>query len=358
MKKEFNNGRCNDYDLLISQAGRFDYNQVYAEKFEDFNHLNSLRIACQPGNICTYNCTYCDWTNKSGNWPWPDHNQFAKLIKRIDDVYRAPPYNKKHIIWELLGGEITVWPHIDKMINLLNERGHHIQLITNGVRNLRWWNQNADRFSHVTLSYHPESADYRHMNDVGNLLSDRAISTGMLVLMYPPLWDRCVEAFKHFRDHGRYPTECKTLYDTHDSHGEFYSWDYTSEQRQFVIDNQKVGPEVESEQENPSLFTVYKLVKDHDDQVTINQTNVNDLLVRKENNWKDWDCYIGMDTLYMSAEGNIKRGAQCFPDKGYIGNWRFDDPNDIKWPTKPIRCEYTECLCAHDVRARKIRRDR
>jgi len=340
------------YNLLYTPPGRFDYQAQY-----DYNALkqemSSLRIAFQPADICTYDCDYCDWSNKSRKYKWPDSEKTREVVETIHNIYSNPPYNKKIIIWEVLGGEPTVWPQIDQFVELVKGYGHYIQLITNASRNLRWWQANGEMFSHVSISYHPGQADYKHVCAVGNHLAEVGTSVGMLPLMHPGKWDTVVDAIEYFKQHGKFVTEVKPLYSNHDREGVQHDWLYNDAQRQYMNDNPRFGESLPT-RENPTAYCSYT-VNNRDGQAEFEQVNLQELIVKQTNAWKDWDCYIGIDTLYLAGDGNMRRGAACYYEEGHLGNWRQGNWNQVQWPTTPIRCGYTECSCVHDIRARKIK---
>ena len=72
-------------------------------------------------------------------------------------------------------------------------------LITNGVRTLNWWKKYGAHFKWINLSYNSEFADYKHLCDVSNFLTDIGVSNTIQVLMYPKKWEKCVEAHKYFK---------------------------------------------------------------------------------------------------------------------------------------------------------------
>ena len=131
-----------------------------------------LFVNWNMGNICTYQCSYCSRYCHDGSFPWPTIEEAVKTVKVLNQVYKKPPYNKKKIIFELLGGEITLWKDIDILLSTIRETDNIITLVTNGVRTLDWWEANGKKFERVTLSYHSEFADYKHLCDVSNLLTD------------------------------------------------------------------------------------------------------------------------------------------------------------------------------------------
>ena len=57
-----------------------------------------------------------------------------------------------------------------------------------------------------------------------------------------------------------------------------------------------------------------------------------------------WECEIGLESLFIFADGEIKRG-NC--TSFYIGN--INKLDEIKWPTNTVICPWHICQCATDV---------
>lgn len=348
-----------DYDILLTQPGFIklhDFKKISLEAANNYiQTTTSLRIAAQLGNFCTYKCTYCTPADYDGSQPWPEDEKFKKLcqlVDLIDNTYKNPPHNKQHIIWELLGGEITVWKNVERFIEYLTSKGHHIQLITNGVRTERWWKQYGKLFKHVTLSYHPESADYRHITNIGNILQTQEIAVGGLIMMYPNKWDTVLEAIKYMQDNAKFSVLAKKLHvRNHDSFGK---WSYTAEQETF-IENVVIKKEDYkiNKKENITHYSTLLLKRLSDGDIVSDIVDIQDLINSDRNNWRGWKCNIGIDTLYINPKGDVKIAAQCFIDEGCLFNWMGDSINNWKFPTKSKICVYDSCHCTHDIRARK-----
>jgi organic radical activating enzyme len=354
MKIKYNDINDN-YDILISPGGWAKWNTLSPVELKQYTEkVDTLRIAAQLGNACTYKCSYCTPADYDGSYSWPTGEMYDKLITMIDEIdriYKNPPYNKTHIIWELLGGEITTWKNIEKFVNHLSEKGHLLHLITNGVRSERWWNQYGGLFSHVTLSYHPEYADYQHITNVGNILVEKGVSVGGLVLMYPKTWDTCLEAISYMSKNVKFNVEIKKLHAIH-VNGDFINWDYTEEQQNYL---QTATVTKEKIEYNKSLYSTFRLKKITNDLYDLDKVNIQDIINSGKNNWNNWKCNIGIDTLYINPKGDVKRAAQCFNNEGFLFNWKNDSVNNYSFPTEPMTCVYNSCHCVHDIRARKER---
>jgi len=316
---------------------------------EDFETSDVLRVSFQLGNVCTYDCSYCHPDDKDGSVKWPEFSIVENIIREIDRIYKLPPYNKTKIVFEYLGGEVTLWKDIERTITLVNELGNESWLITNGVRSLRWWEEYGKYFKLVTISAHLEFCDIEHLCKVSNILADNNIIASISILMYPPKWNECLAAIQYLKEHSKgMNISAETL---HDPYGENLIWNYTDEENDFIKNNTNittVNRKKELEWLNETSFW--------------RNSKTGEILRRpgssiksfRENNFYNWKCYVGIDTLYLAGDGDIRVGAWCRPAPS-LGNWKRDDLSTIQWPTAPVICKYLQCNCGHDFRARKFK---
>ncbi len=317
-----------------------------------------LKVNWQLGNVCTYTCSYCSKSCHDGTFPWPDVNSAIATVRALDRIYKSEPYKKEKIVFELLGGEVTVWREIDRLLDVIKETDNLCMLVTNGSRSLNWWKANAHKFGYTTLSFHPEKADYKHVTEVANILNDAGVGVGILVLMYPPLWDYCLEAHKDFVKNSRaqiITTQPLTLIASsaaaqNMSIATYDRWPYTAEQKAWL----ETARTYESKIPIKDAAWLYVAVKyfGGDDESTGQHIEPAYLSAHGLNNWKDWDCYVGIDTLFLEQNGHIRRDAMCYVTPP-IGNWKSDCLDALSWPTAPVKCPFSACYCAHDFRARK-----
>jgi hypothetical protein len=73
------------------------------------------------------------------------------------------------------------------------------------------------------------------------------------------------------------------------------------------------------------------------------------LIIRFENLWFGWKCFIGIENLVISPNGIIMRGI-CGVG-GIIGN--IQDTN-FKLPVEPVLCVKKRCYCAFDIMCTKM----
>lgn len=314
---------------------------------EEVETSDVLRVCFQLGNVCTYDCSYCGEGNKNGTHKWPEFSIVENLVREIDRVYKSSPYNKKEIVFEYLGGEVTVWKDFEKLLVLVHELGNKSWIITNGVRSLRWWEEHAKYFEVVTLSAHLEFCDIEHLCSVGNIINDNNVFASITVLMYPPKWNECLAAIEYLKENSRCSCTIKPLVKTVTDFGE--PWDYTTEEHDFIKNNSgiKKGRLIWGNSENVTIWRNSKTGK-------ILRRPGDDIIVFRENNFYNWKCYVGIDTLYLQNNGDIRVGAMCEPVPP-LGNWKRDELSTVRWPFEPVICKYLNCNCQADFRARKFK---
>jgi hypothetical protein len=66
------------------------------------------------------------------------------------------------------------------------------------------------------------------------------------------------------------------------------------------------------------------------------------------NNWKGWECNIGLEQIIVDMDGSIW-GGWCKVGKAF-GNIK---DMDIQFPTKPTICTKNMCHCNFDIMCEK-----
>jgi len=307
----------------------------------------TFRINWHLGNTCTFKCSYCDPLCHDGSIPWSDLDRSKELVDTILDVY-SKRFNKEIFMFELTGGEPTVYPHIDEFSKFLKQRGIFVSLCTNGSRSLRWWDEYGGNFTSITNSYHPEFTDVKHLTEVCNLLRLKNVDATSLVLLDPNNFEKVKNDLEYMRNNGTFGVFVRKVYKRNE--GTMETRDYTQEQLDYLEKNNYIAPKVNV---NPIDKLIYRInwMKEDKSQEEINE---NFIIGTPKNNFKEWNCYGGIDTLSLDMRGYIFPAYCSTGTRNSIGNWRTDNIKDIKWPEKPMICN-SKCTCVHDVRARKIK---
>ena len=86
-----------------------------------------------------------------------------------------------------------------------------------------------------------------------------------------------------------------------------------------------------------------------DDGTTFNNSYAVTAINNGQTNFLGYECELGLRSLFISSQGEIKRG-NCGVG-GIIGN--INQPDLIQWPSEPVICPYTVCGCTSDVNINK-----
>ena len=312
------------------------------------------------GNTCNYKCSYCSPICNGGYSPWPDVDTAFKFVKRTTDHYKGIG---KRIVWNLLGGEPTVWPKFRDFFSKVKEYDPDciIRVLTNGSRTISWWERNAHLFDEVIISWHPEQADYVHCCEVSNILVDSGVICSIQVCLYPPLSDKCIDAAKYYYENSKcIHISAKSL---QESIVESKTMVYDKEFLDTVMkyDGQpKFWEEKETDeaihQENlykfnrPTFGKMMRFVNSTTGKQEFVQSN--ELMAHGRNTWKGWMCNIGIEALTVELTGNVSSGSSCFLE---VSHGNMKDPDNIVFPTTGLVCEYDWCSCIADVEITKYR---
>lgn len=316
----------------------------------DITNNQVLRVNWTMGNSCTFKCSYCPNHLNDGSIRWLPLDQMKKIVDDLIDVYTTK-YGKKIFIFELTGGEPTVYPDIDDFAVYLKSKGIYVQLCTNGSRTVRWWNDFAENFQSITLSYHVEFTDVEHMVKVGNLVESKGVSACGLVLMDPQNFDKIKADLEYMRQYAKFNVNVRKVMDRGSKKQWLYR--YTDEQLAYLDKNYFINPATPVV-EFPNEMKYQTIWINNGEHKSINE---NTLFNLPENNFYGWDCYGGIDTLSLDVWGNILTGYCETMMHSPIGNWRKDDLKKLEWRDKPTVCKNNSCVCVHDIRSRKFQHE-
>ena len=345
-----------------------DADTSYLKKYNRYESImgnNAFHIDWMIGNTCNYACTYCDDMFHNGSVKWPDVDLTVRFIKRLVDHYREHAPSKR-ILWNMLGGEPTVWPKFDEVFRQAKEYDPSciVRMLTNGSRTLRYWEKNAKIFDEVIISYHPERADYKHCTEVSNILSRAGVEVSIQTCLYPPLMDQCIDACKYFHENSLAGShQAKALQVSLASHQTFHYDEEKLKEANKYNGEPKILQEAVKKDED---FEYQSNKKKFKRKVFGNMTRfINTNTGERElfqssnipmsggyNTWKGWKCMIGMEALVIELDGNVTSGNSCF---SYLKHGNIRDPENVKFPVDGVICPQTWCSCVADTEITKFK---
>jgi organic radical activating enzyme len=257
---------------------------------------NKLRIEIMIGNTCNYKCWYCFPGSNEGTHRWPEFNLFKENLTHLLRYYQRQ-LKKEVFEIHLIGGEPTLWPELGDFVKFLKENFKVIiSMSTNGSRTLRWWKDYGKYFDKVLLSCHHEKVDVQHIKNVGDILYDQNVIVTGMILMDSAHWDKCKSIlFDVITSKKRWGVDVQEIIHP--------TIKYTQEQTEFLRKHRY---------RQANLWYFFK-----NNKHTILNTRVvfengktkkiqnNEIILNKWNNFKGWDCNLGIDSIFISKEGNI-----------------------------------------------------
>ena len=95
-------------------------------------------------------------------------------------------------------------------------------------------------------------------------------------------------------------------------------------------------------------FSNVATIQEEENEIYWVEENVNDILVRKENQYKGWLCWAGVESLMIDANGDVFV-ATCRGKR--LGNIY----TGFEIPDEPLICPKYYCVCAADLNTSKAK---
>jgi organic radical activating enzyme len=293
-------------------------------------HYPCLYLTWVINNICTYACSYCPedlHTGSNHHYEWKNAKRFVKILMN--------KYPK--IAVSISGGEPTLSPFFKELVKMFFDNGHSVGITTNGVRTTRYYNEVAPYLDYVCMSYHPSFSD-ENIIEKAKACANHTQTT-FRVMMDSRYWDKSLEFYKKIKTVDYVSVEAVRVMDwIPNSEG----MDYSERQLKWLANAQYVHAD------NPNALNYKGLMAGdfyYDDGTVEYEGSANDLISRGENDFRGWDCNIGLESIFVHWNGKV-RLANCYQGDD-IGN--INMPDNIKWPTDSVICTQRYCHCTADV---------
>lgn len=312
----------------------FHYTRL--EHFEQ-EHTDTILVNWCLSNVCNYTCSYCPdiLHNRTSGWPaLEDVEKFCGALMKH--------YPDRRLYFEFTGGEVTLWNEFPQLCEFIKTRGHFIGFISNGSRRLDWWKSHVEKFDHVCMSFHSESADSEHFLTVVREMAPQ-VRVHVNIMMNPDRFDEC---FKVGIEAARVPDVSVALQPLiHDFGTVLYN--YTPEQQEILKNQYQHLPPAQFTRKLINFRGAMKKVSPNGQfQVVTAQ----ELVANGENSWMGWDCEIGKEQFVVDMHGNVMRGW-CGVG-GVLGN--FKDPV-FDFPSTGVICNKQFCHCNLDIMCTKTK---
>ncbi len=284
---------------------------------------NILEIRWNPNNVCNYKCEYCFPDSNTGDYSSPkDLDLVIKNFNHLIDQYKTK-LGKTKIHLMMAGGEPTLWKDLALFIQeIKKENDIYITLNSNGSRTLRWWKEYGHLIDNAHLSYHISQADPDHMIAVADTLFEYNKKVTVKILMDRKYWQEGLDVIEYMKKNSKHKWFIMTsevieqevmslagikVIDASDIQ-------LTPEQKKFLKGSLKRIPSPLWLWKNRKLvfggqIRLYESVAYFENGKSM-KAKSNTYINNNWNGFEGWSCDIGLDSVYIHWNGEIKGSCQ------------------------------------------------
>ena len=296
-----------------------------------YKHVQeSVKVEWNLGKRCNYDCTYC---------PAEIHDNFSKhtdikiLKNAVDDLVASMPDLRTKVRISFTGGEPCVHPKFLELLDYARPKVSWLNVTTNGTRTAKYYTHLLDNLvDHLVFSLHFEY-DYQKVLKSILRAAQGSQNKNILVhvMMLPGRLNDVRDVCRHLSEEQiKFALRPIRWTKTHDIFEDMNR--YSPEELEFL----------KLENHNPP----HNVLVDNGPKTC----NVNDMLIEKTNQFKNWKCNAGLESLMINWDGDVHR-ATCRVG-GSLGNIY---KGTFKKPTEPIDCTRDWCTCAADINITKVK---
>lgn len=296
------------------------------------------------GSQCNFSCTYCSPIIYDGRTPWHNIDDCKRFLDFIYTNICKP--NDQYILFNIHAGEPTLWPHLDEFCAYAKQldKRNHMRLLTNGTRSTKWWCERTHLIDSVIVSIHHGQSKNETISDKFNQVYASGMDVSLHLMVDKNAFSTCIETYQYLLGSLQGPQlKWKPL---RENITKDYLQSYTQDQLD-IMHNLQHREHTRKWHANPQSMMQWSLL----DNPPVRVNNIEkDLLITKTNDWEDWYCNIGIESIVVQHKGRIKPGSNCFKwlDYGYITDTEYSIP------VLPIKCKYNCCGCLTDLQTTKV----
>ena len=302
-----------------------------------YNDTNRFTIDWTLNTLCTYHCSYCHPSLHRGTNILRSKTEDPVIIKNFLTKLRSQLTGRSVHIY-INGGEPTISPSLETIIDFCAESGWCAYVNTNGSRSMEWWQEYAKKIYKVTISYHPETVIDSEIFEKVEYISTQT-NVGVFTLMYPPLWDKAVNAYETFKAMDKVTIAPSRVFKrdelTHDA-----SYEYTDQQLEWLKANSEV---IFRDNDYPPPANNYFGTTFIEVDGIVSKLDEVEFTNNRKNSFVGWDCNMGVDHIFIRPSGEIIQSA-CQQAKHIATIFNFESLS--KSSTK---CHTQWCMCTADV---------
>lgn len=286
-------------------------------------HQDQIKVEWNLGKRCNYDCSYCPDSIHDNYSP---HTPIDILERTVDRLCALG----KPLRISLTGGEPAVHPDIEDLFDYFKRKGvFWVNLTTNGTRPAKWYLDNEMFFNHLVFSLHFEHDWQRILRTINEFYDATERDFFVNVMAHHDHMADVRFVVERLKDVGiRYAV--RRIRWTEGDHNIFDDMRYDGKDLEWLISQDATAkPNCRVDEEHI--------------------VHANDIIKKKQNQFKGWTCSAGIESLMINWDGEVHR-ATCRVG-GSLGNIYNDT---FVLPTDPVICTRDWCTCAADIPLTKI----
>jgi MoaA/NifB/PqqE/SkfB family radical SAM enzyme len=230
----------------------------------------------------------------------------------------------------LTGGEPAVHPDIEDLFDYFKRKDvFWVNLTTNGTRPAKWYLDNEMFFNHLVFSLHFEHDWQRILRTINEFYDATERDFFVNVMAHHDHMADVRFVVERLKDVGiRYAV--RRIRWTEGDHNIFDDMRYDGKDLEWLISQDATA--------KPNCRV--------DEEYIV---HANDIIKKKQNQFKGWTCSAGIESLMINWDGEVHRATCRVGDS--LGNI-YNDTFVI--PTDPVICTRDWCTCAADIPLTKI----
>lgn len=290
-------------------------------------HLTNSNLDCgiieiTLHNTCNFKCKYCSPYSNDGTYQYRE--DITPYLKIINDFKQR----NKYVLISLLGGEPTLMPGFNDLLEKVVSDNTLVTFNTNASRTLRYWEEFRPGPYLMGMSWHSEEVDDEHYLKVAEIMSSKCeVDAELLVL--PDQFERAKEM--HRRLSKLKVSVSPKIVKLNLLASDYFS--YTPEQAKWIGSSKITS-------HTPNFFKWRMPSKMSMDGVPVNWVNMQ---VKGQHNFYGWTCMAGIRRLQVNPDGTVT-GCAAGANKPF-GNIF----TSYELPDEPMRCNLTACNCFYDA---------
>jgi sulfatase maturation enzyme AslB (radical SAM superfamily) len=337
--------------------------QKVAVEHNNKNSDSLVKIEWFISKRCNFHCSYCSKYTHDHTSGFPDLDTMKSTLDKIMST------TDKRIRLSFTGGEPTICKHLFDFCKWGKEkygdRINQFSITTNGSRTEKYYVELSKYVNSMIFSYHMEYHDVEKIPDSVYAVH-KAGHLGHLhvhMMMLPTVFDKATKQIDEFRSKGiavsirrirpahredtreiRQPFDNDRKYNAIELAGTDGRPDYSKDKGYYT--DEEVSYLKSLPVSDFKNVTVHEM--DNDYNVTSRETNVNEFTVAKNNQYLNWYCWAGVQSLRIEPNGDVWN-ATCRTKK--LGNIY----TKFSMLQAPEPCIRNWCSCAADLNTTKVK---